>query len=151
MMLFTGILAAVSLQSAPAEPSIEAPWLQGCWEGEALGGHAVECWMHAPMSRLTGVFELHDETGAQVFSELIVIDTFEDGPAMRLKHFRPDLTGWEAKDDYITFPLIEQRKDALIFDGLEMHLLEENRVLVEVVLGVGDESRVERFEYTRID
>jgi hypothetical protein len=151
MMLFTGILAALSLQSSPAEQPIEAPWLHGCWQGEALGGHAVECWMHAPMGRLTGVFELHDDTGAQVFSELIVIDTFEDGPAMRLKHFRPDLTGWEAGNEYINFPLVEQREDALIFNGLEMHLLDENRVLVEVVLGEGDEPHVERFEYTRID
>ena len=36
----------------------------------------------------------------------------------RLKHFNPDLTGWEEKGQVVRFPLVAVEKDAWYFDGL---------------------------------
>lgn len=142
------LFAALTLQPAPPD-RIDADWLEGCWQGSGFGAPAAECWMTSPTGRLTGVFQLLRADGSQRFSEIIVIDVFEDGPAMRLKHFHADLTGWEGADEFVSFPLLEQREDALIFDGLEMRLTPEGRLIVDVDIGEGDQSRTERFEYAR--
>jgi hypothetical protein len=36
----------------------------------------------------------------------------------RLKHFNQDLTGWEEKNQVVTFRLVAVEKDAWYFDGL---------------------------------
>lgn len=141
--------AALMLQNGAAA-RIDAPWLAGCWQGEGLGAPASECWMGGPDGRMTGVFQLLAPDGSQRFSEIILIDVFEEGPAMRLKHFNADLTGWEAAEDFVSFPLIEQRSDALIFDGLEMQFVAPDQLFVDVVLGDGESARTERFTYTRV-
>lgn len=148
MTPFVSLIAALALQ--PAAPNrIDADWLEGCWEGSGFGSPASECWMSSPTGRLTGVFQLLRADGSQRFSEIIVIDVFEDGPAMRLKHFHADLTGWESADEFVSFPLLEQRDDALIFEGMEIRLTPDGGLTVDVVIGEGDQARTERFTYSR--
>ena len=36
----------------------------------------------------------------------------------RVKHFNPDMTGWEEKAHFIRFPLVAVEEDAWYFDGL---------------------------------
>ncbi len=150
MMTFSVALLALAHQSAPAEFS-NPGWLEGCWEGSGLGAPATECWMDSPSGRLTGVFQLMNDQGGQVFSEIMVIDNFEDGAALRLKHFHADLTGWERADEYVAFPFVSQTDTALIFDGLEMHLQPDGTLFVDVVLSEGEETQTARFEYRRVE
>jgi hypothetical protein len=37
---------------------------------------------------------------------------------MRLKHFNSDLTGWEKKDDVITFPFVNMTDNELQLEGI---------------------------------
>ena len=157
--MFAVIFAALMLQaSQPSDGSAETPriklddleFLQGCWAGTGLGAEAQECWMAGPSGRLTGMFELLNADGTQRFSEIFVLDRFEDGPALRLKHFHPDLTGWEAQDDYVSFPLIETAPGRAVFEGLEMQLSDTGALLVDLTMTGADGPRIERFTYERI-
>lgn len=125
-------------------------WLEGCWEGTGFGNRVEECWMTAPDGRLTGMFQMIGADGKQTMSEIFVLDEFEDGPAIRLKHFHPDLTGWEGQDEFIVFPLRETRADFARFDGLTYSLAEDGRLIVELVVSQGGEPSLQRLEFERV-
>ncbi|XBQ14791.1 MAG: DUF6265 family protein [Oceanicaulis sp.] len=150
--VFAALLGAAALQAAPVEAQpdrIEAGWLEGCWEGRGFGLPATECWMSAPSGRMTGMFQLLEEDGGQRFSEILIIDTFEDGPALRLKHFDAELKGWEEKDEFLSFPFVEQSENRLVFRGLEFRLEAEDRLVIDLSMRRGGEPHVERFEFVR--
>lgn len=117
-----------------AEPRIDLGdlrWLLGCWHGEAFGDAADECWVSAPNGRLTGLFQLLDGPN-QRFSEIFVLDVFDGTPELRLKHFHPDLTGWEDKDGFIRFRLLETGPDFARFDGLLYRLEADGTLVIEL-------------------
>lgn len=106
--------------------------------------------MTAPDGRLTGMFQMIGADGKQTMSEIFVLDQFEDGPAIRLKHFHPDLTGWEGQDEFIVFPLRETGADFARFDGLTYSLAEDGRMIVELVVSQGGEPSLQRLEFERV-
>ena len=148
------LLAGTGLgaQEAPKEriELSDLAWLQGCWEGTGFGNRVGECWMSAPDGRLTGMFQMIDAEGKQTMSEIFVLDAFEDGPAIRLKHFHADLTGWEGRDDFIVFPLRETGTGFARFDGLTYRLESDGRLIVELVVSRGGEASLERLEFRRV-
>lgn len=79
-----------------------------------------------------------------------MLDEFEDGPAIRLKHFHADLTGWEGQDEFIVFPLRETGPGFARFEGLTYSLDEGGRLIVELVVSPGGESSPERLQFERI-
>ena len=151
MPILAAALAAFA-QAAETEPRADIAdlaWLEGCWAGTGFGNPVEECWMSAPDGRLTGMFQMIGAGGAQTFSEIFVLDEFEDGPAIRLKHFNPDMTGWEAQDDYMVFELGETGPDFARFEGLE-YRREDGRLIVDLLVGTGEGERVERLEFDRV-
>ncbi len=151
MVMMTLTLPFASAVTAEAPPRVELAdlgWLEGCWQGTAFGSPASECWMTAPDGRLTGMFQLVRE-GRQVFSEIFVLDRFEEGFELRLKHFHPDLRGWEAQDAWVTFPLRETGPGLARFDGLLYRLDDDGALHVDLDMRQGDEVRTERLSFTR--
>lgn len=70
---------------------------------------------------------------------------------LRLKHFGPDLAGWEEKNESVDFPLVRRTPDTLWFDGLTIRREGEDRMRIWVALQPDEgEVREERFEYRRI-
>jgi hypothetical protein len=123
-------------------------WLSGCWEGRAFGQAASECWMPAPSGRLTGMFQLLNGADQQ-FSEIFVIDRFDDGPALRLKHFDPNLIGWEEKDGFVRFPLLETGPDFARFDGLLYRRQPDGTLLIELRMKRDGETVIESMQFRR--
>lgn len=123
-------------------------WLEGCWEGTAFGNPASECWMLAPDGRLTGMFQLIDGEHQQ-FSEIFVLDRFDDGPALRLKHFHPNLHGWEERDQYMSFTLKETSANLARFDGLLYQLEADGSLIIELRMKRGEEHVTERMTFRR--
>ncbi|HTU10271.1 MAG TPA: DUF6265 family protein [Allosphingosinicella sp.] len=114
---------------APA--SIEAAgWLAGRWVGEGLGGQVEESWAPPLGGQMVGHFRLVRE-GRPVFYELMLIDLHDGGLRLRVKHFNPDFTGWEARDASHVFPPRAAAPGDLRFDGLRYRL--EGDVLVATV------------------
>lgn len=133
------------------EPDLgQLTWLEGCWQGTGFGKRVDECWMRAPDGRMTGMFQLVGEDGRQEMSEIFVLAEFEDGPAIRLKHFHPDLTGWEGRDEFVEFPLRETGPDFARFDGLVYRVVEDGRLVVELMVTTGGETSLQRLEFERV-
>ena len=150
-LLFAVLLPGEARDADVAEPDpSRLSWLEGCWEGTGFGKRVTECWMSAPDGRLTGMFQMIGADGAQEMSEIFVLDDFDDGPAIRLKHFHPDLTGWEGQDDFVVFPLLETGAGFARFDGLTYRLSDDGRLIVDLVVSREGEESVERLEFERV-
>lgn len=53
-----------------------------------------------------------------IFFEFMNLDQVGDTFSLKLKHFNPDLTGWETNEEWTTFRLIEVGENTVWFDGL---------------------------------
>ncbi len=106
--------------ASPPATLARMKWLQGRWTGEALGGEVEEVWGPAHGGAMLGTFRLVRD-GKPVFYEFMTLVEEEGSLVMRLKHFNPDLTGWEEKDQSEEFRLVAIEDDAVHFEGLSMH------------------------------
>lgn len=94
-----------------------AAWLAGFWTGTGLGGVSEEMWTAPAAGAMLGTFRLIKE-GKPVFYEFLTLVEHEGSLLLRLKHFNPDLTGWEEKADSLSFRLLKHGPDEIAFDGL---------------------------------
>lgn len=118
----------------PPRASItDAAWLTGAWEGTGIeGAPSQESWAAPLGGMMHGTFVQGDGKGGVMFTEHMQI--VPDGASLkvRLKHFGPDLVGWEEKDKSVSFPLIAVELGALYFNGLTYRRDGRNRLLVAV-------------------
>jgi hypothetical protein len=101
----------------PKASLTDLAWLAGRWTGEGLGGRIEETWSTPDGGAMVGYFRLVKED-KPVFYEIMTILEIEGGLEMRLKHVNPDMTGWEEKNDFVTFRLVKQDDTGVWFDGL---------------------------------
>jgi hypothetical protein len=99
---------------------------------------------------MVGVFRLVRQRETE-FYELVTLAEVNGSLELRLKHFGPELVGWEEKDESVVFPLVRMEPDRLWFDGLTMHRVGPGRMQVWVAL-TNREGAVheELFEYERV-
>jgi hypothetical protein len=91
--------------------------LVGQWRGEFLGGTADEVWLPPAGGSMIGMFRLIDKDKV-VFHEFWTVVEEDGGVVMRLKHFHPDLKGWEEKNDAVVFKVVKVSADTVWFEGL---------------------------------
>ncbi len=102
--------------SPPASLAVMA-WLPGQWTGEGLGGFSEETWSPARDGVMLGMYRLIRE-GKPAFYELMTMVEERGSLVLRLKHFNPDLSGWEERDESVDFPLVAVGDGRIQFDGL---------------------------------
>lgn len=125
------------------------PRLEGCWSGTGMGGEVHECWVVAEDGRADGLFLIRQDN-APLFAEIIAIDDFGEGPQMRLKHVNPDMTGWEEKEEHLTFRLLEVAPNTLTFKGLVLSLEDDDTLNIDLQMRMGDgEARTVPFRFIR--
>lgn len=131
----------------PAARASDAVWLAGDWVGRGLGGVSEEAWLLPAAGSLAGAYR--GSRGGQVtFYELMTVVEAGGSLSFRLKHFAPDLGGWESPERAVEFPLVRASRSALYFDGLTYRRTAEG-LESWVVIGTGDGgTRPERFLYT---
>lgn len=93
-------------------------WLAGQWSGEGLGGLSEEFIAPAAGGQMMGMFRQADKNGAVRFYEFYLFVETEGSLALRIKHFTPELHGWEPKEEYEEFKLVAIEETAVYFDGL---------------------------------
>ncbi|QFT76280.1 DUF6265 family protein [Erythrobacter sp. THAF29] len=135
--IFFAVIAALAMIAAPAgaqetrlgENGFESPpasideldWLIGQWTGEGIqGAPAMESWLPPSGGTMIGTFVQESQDGAIMFSEHMYIMPVGDSLALKLKHFNADLTGWEEKDDMLTFRLVAIEPCAAYFNALTL-------------------------------
>ncbi len=105
----------------PAPANIaDMKWLAGHWVGEAFGGTAEELWAGPVGGTMAGMYRLHKQ-GKTIFYEILTVSEKDGSLVIRLKHFNPDLTGWEEKNDVQAFSLVAKRDGVLQFEGMSFH------------------------------
>ena len=136
---------------APGEGVLtDLAWLAGVWTGPGIDGQpAFESYSPPAAGQIVGHFTQSGSDGPQ-FHELITF--VQQGPTLvlRLKHFNPNLEGWETKDaaSAVEFPLIGREGDSWFFDGLTIEKEGEDAMTVAVrVSQAGDELL---FPYKRL-
>lgn len=159
LALTTVLLLAAAPASAQQTPEPETStddlldvvaWLAGHWVGEGLGGWNETLWSPPRAGTMMGVFR-HVRDGEVVFYELLTL-TVEDGTLIKsLKHFGPDLVGWEERDRSQRFPLVRVEPDAVVFRGMTYRRTGPDRMEITVMLGPDpDHLEPEVFTYRRV-
>jgi hypothetical protein len=138
---------------APAEAvraSIaDVSWLTGEWTGTGLGGVSEETWGAPAAGGMIGMYRLLVD-GKPSFYEFMNIVEESGSLVLKLKHFNPDLTGWEEKDKFVSFRLAKLAPNEAWFGGLTFRRLGADRM--EIFLALRDKSgtvREEKFEMVR--
>ena len=127
-------------------------WIAGHWRGPGLGGTSEEVWTEPSGGAMLGMFRSLGPDGEVRFYELFTLGPDDEGSlTIRLKHFNPDMTGWEEKDEMVTFPLVALSEDAAWFDRLTFHRAGPDELHVHLAIGQPDgTAREETFRYHRI-
>ncbi len=136
--------------SKPTPGSIEQlSWIAGHWQGEAMGGKFEETWNPPFAGAMMGMFKFA-ENDKVVFYELLTIVPSGDSLMLRLKHFNPELVGWEDKAETVDFPLIKIDKNIVAFDGLTFRRVNRNTMHITVRTKTDDEIGQLKFECHRV-
>jgi hypothetical protein len=133
---------------SPPATIADFSFIIGSWFGPALGGICYEVWSEPSGETMAGTFKMvtDDQVG---FYELMVIAPAGESYAMLLKHFNADMTGWEEKDEVVTFPLVKIENETAYFDGLTMRRTHPDSLEVFVLAGSGDKQHELVFIYSR--
>ena len=136
----------------PAARVDQISWLAGIWLGEGMGGAAEEAWTPPSGGSMVGVFKLlspgDGEPSPRFYEMLAVLET-GDTLELRLKHFDPDVTGWEEKDDFVSFPLVKIEPDAVYFRGLTYEKKGDDGLVVYLAMKTKDGTREVEFTFSR--
>lgn len=124
-------------------------WLSGEWWGEALGGVAEEVWSGPAGGQMMGMFRLV-RGGDVSFYEIFTLSDDGGSLAIRLKHFGPDLVGWEERDEVVVFPLLRTGEGVAWFEGLTFRRSGPDGLVVHLAMTGRDGAvREETFTYRR--
>jgi hypothetical protein len=142
------IVAALALATSPLE---ELSWLEGSWEGPGISGApATEVYSAPAGGQIVGHFRQMKADGSPMFYELMIIDEKDRKLRYRLKHFTPDLTGWEEKSEVREFPFTRRVGDKWDFSGLTLERTGPDSMTASVVAGGADGvKQVLEFRYQR--
>lgn len=103
---------------SPPPARIDAgTWLEGDWVGSGPGGTAEESWL-APLAGNMAAVHRGMRDGRVTFFEILTLAEAGNSLAIRLKHFGPDLRGWEAKEKTVDSHLVRAEPGALFLDGM---------------------------------
>jgi hypothetical protein len=109
-------------------------WMIGQWVGSAFGGSIEEHWSAPTAGSMVGTFKLmHENVPTMYEIQLLMADSA--GVRIRLKHFNADLTGWEEKDAFVTFPLLKIAPGAAYFDGLTYQRVHADSIQIFLAVG----------------
>lgn len=104
--------------ASPPAKIEDVAWLEGRWIGEGLGACAEES-LSPPVAReIMGKFRQLNADGTVRFYEFYTIAERNGSLLWRIKHFSPDLEGWEEKDKSTEFSLVAIEGKTAYFDGL---------------------------------
>lgn len=136
-------------QKSPAATLAEMDFLVGHWTGNAFGGVSEEIWSQAQGGAMMGMFR-QINNGKTVFYELMTLIEENGSIVMRLKHFNPNLTGWEEKDKTVDFKFVGKKDGVIHFEGMAFRPEGKDAVTIYVAMRQKDGSvHEEAFRYKR--
>ena len=101
--------------------------------------------MEPSVGAMPGVFRTVTD-GHVLFYEIFVLTEHEGSLVLRLKHFNPDMTGWEDKEEMVTFRLAHVEPGLIQFNSLTYRLETDDRIRIHVAIRHGD-GTLEELEF----
>ncbi len=126
----------------------DVSWLVGSWDGEAFGSRFEESWNPPSAGSMIGFFKLIKDDKVVMYELLLLVEE-EGSLSLKVKHFNPDFTAWEDKEDYVRFRFIKAEDDAVHFSGLSFYRIDEDTLDGYLVMRTGEEIREEKLVYWR--
>jgi len=105
-------------EASPPARIEDVAFLAGRWIGDGLGGCAEEYMALPAGGQMMGMFRQLGAEGALRFYEFYTISEVNGSLLFRIKHFNPDLGGWEDKDKSTDFALVAIAGETAYFNGL---------------------------------
>jgi hypothetical protein len=141
------LISAYALNFASAQEKVPYAWIAGEWIGDGFGGSSEEVWSQPSMDgTIMGTYRHHTSDGTINFYEFFLLDS----TGLNLRHFNPDMTAWEGKEEFLHFKLIEFTKNKIILKGLVYELTAPDEM--KIYLDMKDEDgnvRTEVFSMKR--
>jgi hypothetical protein len=135
----------------PTATAADMAWLAGRWTGSGLGGWTEETWNPPAGGSMIGTFRLVKDD-KPVFYEFMVIRETERGLALQLKHFNPDMKGWEQPEKYVEFLYVKSEGNRFYFEGLTFERTDDRHWMAFLAMRGKDESVKEfRFDMARAE
>ena len=125
-----------------------ASLLIGSWAGDAFGKSFESAWNPPSAGSMVGFFKLLDGDEV-VFYELLLLVEEHGSLSLKVKHFNPDFTAWEEKEDFVRFRYIQSAGDEIHFSGLSFYRIDDDTMHGYIVFRNGDEIREEKLVYRR--
>jgi hypothetical protein len=132
----------------PAATLDEVAWLAGSWTGEGFGEKVEETWSPPSGGSMVGMFKLFNGDDPAMY-ELFVAVEEKDSLIIKLKHFGADFKGWEAQDEYVSFPLVKIEENAAHFAGLSYHRISNNELHTYLAFRSQGQLREEKLVFKR--
>lgn len=130
-----------------AQKLADLGWLEGSWEGTGIdGAPATEVYSAAAGGQIVGHFRQLKPDGSVMFYELVTIDEKNGKLRYRLKHFNPDLTGWEAQAEVQEFIMTSATANRWSFSGLTYERTGRHQMTTSVISRMLDGSE-EKLEF----
>lgn len=137
-------------EARPEATLADAGFLVGSWEGAGFGGRIEEVWNPPSAGSMVGMFKFFVEDKV-VFYELLLMTVEEGTLSLKVKHFNPDFSAWEEKEDFIEFRLVAIEEDALHFGGLSFYKRGDDAIDGYIVMKNAEGIREEPLVYKRVD
>ncbi|MEC3964216.1 DUF6265 family protein [Flagellimonas halotolerans] len=135
--------------SSPKANLEDVSWIEGHWQGEAIGGIAEEIWSAPMANSMMFVFRLVNE-GKVSFYESGHIQQLDNSLILQLKHFDGNMKGWEKKDETIDFKLVKLEPNKVYFEGLTMEKISDDQMNVWVLIEENGNQEEVLFAYKRV-
>lgn len=150
LILFLTLNSFQGLETGQAEKQIrpfdinDYSWLVGSWKGDGFGGISEEIWSKPENGVMMGMYR-HLKDDKLVFYEFLILDKI----GLRLKHFHPDLKGWEEKDETTFFQMIDYSPTKIEMKGLIFEKKTDNLMEIRLKLNRNDKVETEVFTMSR--
>lgn len=146
------MMASSTVLTAESPPTIDAlAWMAGSWQGSGIAGApAHEVYSPPAAGQMVGHFRQLRPDGSVLFYELITLSVSEGKLRYRVKHFDPDLQGWEDRNESQMFILIPDGAHRWVSPELRIERLSRDRmrIIVRIEKAAGRAETL-TFEYAR--
>lgn len=142
-----------ALNGAESPPAAieDLAWLAGSWVGTGLGADVTETYSAPLGGRITGHFAMTDDKGGTAFTEIVDYVPVGSSIAYRVRHFNPDMTGWEDRTGKpFVFPLVAVEKDRWFFDGMTIERTGADTLTMWVRMNADGSVTEAPFRLTRV-
>ncbi len=134
--------------TSPKASINDVAWIAGYWKGKAFGGETEEIWSSPSGGSMMCMFK--SIVGDKVkFYEFYAIIEENESLIIRLRHFHPDLKGWEEKDETVNFPLVKIEENRAYFAGFTFEKNSKDELNVYVMIGGKEKPEEYKFIYKR--